>query len=116
MGADRERLRMVLWEKGINANELAKELHKSPQTFYCIENLPNYGISKKLARAIHERYPDISESWLLTGIGSMKTHEAETDKYDNIETDICERCAIKDERIAFLLEKIEFLEGRLNNG
>ena len=114
MGADWERLKMVLWEKDVNANELAKELGKSVQTFYCIEKLPNYGISKKLAKAIHARYPDISESWLITGKGSMYENEAE--KSDSGKLDVCERCALKDERIALLLEKIEFLERKLNEG
>lgn len=71
MKNDWERLKLVLWQKDVNANALARALGKSVQTFYDIKNKPGIGISVKLAEAISSLYPDINEAWLLTGKGEM---------------------------------------------
>ena len=71
MKNDWERLKLVLWQKDVNANALAKKLGRSVQTFYDIKSKPNVGISVNLAEAISSLYPDISEAWLLTGKGDM---------------------------------------------
>ncbi|HZK93114.1 MAG TPA: hypothetical protein VFC67_02820 [Prolixibacteraceae bacterium] len=115
MKEDWERLKKVLWEKDVNANALAKLLQRSVQTFYDMKSRPNVGISKNLAEEIHTLYPDISESWLLTGKGEMKLYEIETMKNNPCETVECERCKDKDALITSMREQIELLREKIYN-
>lgn len=106
------RLKKVYEAKKINALALSKKLSRSVGSLYDIKKDPKVGISYNLAEAINKEYPDISIMWLFKGEGEMIIPE----KHDpGGGVQICERCAIKDERIALLLEKIEFLERKLND-
>lgn len=98
-----ERIELVLKEKKINANALAKLLGRSVQTFYDMKKKSNVGISKKMAMDIHSLYPDISELWLLAGV-----RETTGDKTAG--NGLCDRCKDKDALIASLKDQIEMLK------
>ena len=66
-----ERLEKVIQHLGFNVNSFAKEIGFSrAERLYQIKR-GNYAISKNLASAIAERFPEINEAWLITGEGGM---------------------------------------------
>lgn len=66
-----ERLEKVIQYFGLNVNSFARELGiKRAERLYQIKK-GNYAISKNLAAIIVERFPEISDVWLLTGDGNM---------------------------------------------
>lgn len=75
-----KRLEQVIKFYGFTTNSFANELGlKRAESLYQIKR-GNYSISKKLAGLIAEVFPDISESWLLTGDGEMMVNESESVK------------------------------------
>lgn len=66
-----KRLEQVIKYYGFTTNSFAKELGlKRAESLYQIKR-GNYSISKNLASRISDKFPDVSESWLLTGEGTM---------------------------------------------
>jgi phage repressor protein C with HTH and peptisase S24 domain len=73
-----ERIQNVIDYTGLSARKLAGYIGlSSPQIFYDIKK-GKCGISKDLANKIHEKYLNISRSWLLTGDGQMFNNTIET--------------------------------------
>ena len=65
------RLQCVIERANMTANAFAKHLGlPRGECLYQIKR-GNYGISRRLAARIVEKYPDINELWLLTGEGDM---------------------------------------------
>ena len=65
------RLNQILEYTGMRKNTLAKALgYTNSAIFYQIETGRN-GISSNLAIRISERFPEISQNWILTGKGQM---------------------------------------------
>ena len=65
------RLNQILEYTGMRKNTLAKALgYTNCAIFYQIETGRN-GISSNLAIRISERFPEISQNWILTGKGQM---------------------------------------------
>ena len=68
---DSERLEILIKWSGLTPNAFSKEIgYQKGMSIYPILN-NGRPISKKVARNISNRYPTISESWLLTGEGEM---------------------------------------------
>lgn len=69
------RLDQVIKHYNFTTNSFSKRLGlKRAESLYQIKR-GNYSISKKLASLISSNFPEISESWLLTGDGSMFVKE-----------------------------------------
>ncbi len=66
-----DRLEQVIQYLGLNVNSFAKEIGLNrAERLYQIKK-GNYAISKNLAGIITDRFPDINETWLITGEGPM---------------------------------------------
>ena len=70
-----ERLRAVINWTGMSIHAFACEIGlKRSENLYRIKNQKN-GISRKLVSFIVNRYPEVSDIWLLTGSGVMLRNE-----------------------------------------
>lgn len=71
-----ERLEQIIEHLDLNVNSFAKEigLNRSERLYQIKKG--NYSISKNLSSIISKKFPDINESWLLTGNGHMLTSMA----------------------------------------
>ncbi|TYR34741.1 hypothetical protein FXV77_14825 [Sphingobacterium phlebotomi] len=75
--SDWARLDRVIQYFGLNVNSFAKEIGLNrAERLYQIKK-GNYAISKNLASIIVERFPEVNESWLLTGEGQMVSSGSE---------------------------------------
>ena len=75
-----ERLEAVIQHLEMNVNSFAKEIGLTrAERLYQIKR-GNYNISKNLAQLITKRFPEINESWLLTGDGFMRRDQKITAK------------------------------------
>jgi hypothetical protein len=69
--SDWARLDRVIQYFGLNVNSFAKEIGLNrAERLYQIKK-GNYAISKNLASIIVKRFPEVTETWLLTGEGQM---------------------------------------------
>lgn len=69
--SDWARLDRFIQYFGLNVNSFAREIGLNrAERLYQIKK-GNYAISKNLAGIIVERFPEVNESWLLTGEGQM---------------------------------------------
>ncbi|PRD56984.1 S24 family peptidase [Sphingobacterium gobiense] len=69
--SDWARLDRVVQYFGLNVNSFAREIGLNrAERLYQIKK-GNYSISKNLASIIVDRFPEITETWLLTGEGQM---------------------------------------------
>ncbi|MDE6140513.1 MAG: hypothetical protein K2J31_00180 [Alistipes sp.] len=67
VNSDWARIEIIIRDLDTTAAGLAKMLElKHAENLYQIKK-GNYHISRRLARIIHERYPQYSMSWLLLG-------------------------------------------------
>ena len=74
------RLEQVIQYLGLNVNSFAKEIGlKRSERLYQIKK-GNYAISKNLAGIIANRFPEINETWLITGEGPMSKDKELTAK------------------------------------
>src|SRR5690606_29393367 len=74
--SDWARLDRVIQYFELNVNSFAREIGLNrAERLYQIKK-GNYAISKNLANIIVERFPEVNESWLLTGEGQMLVSSA----------------------------------------
>ena len=68
---DKEKILELRHYTGLSLKRLAEEVGiGTPQTLYDIKN-GKHGISRDVAAKINARFPEISLSWLLAGVGDM---------------------------------------------
>lgn len=68
---DKEKILELRHYTGLSLKRLAEEAGiGTPQTLYDIKN-GKHGISRDVAAKINARFPEISLSWLLAGVGDM---------------------------------------------
>lgn len=78
--SDWTRLDQVIQYFGLNVNSFAREIGLNrAERLYQIKK-GNYAISKNLASTIVGRFPEVNESWLLTGEGQMLSSVADPAK------------------------------------
>lgn len=74
-----ERAKAVAFEKKMSLAKFQETLGLSIGHFYNCQNL-----TRKVARIIEERYPDIDTNWLATGEGSMYRNENNKGKKEDV--------------------------------
>lgn len=68
---DKDKILALRQHTGMSLKRLAEECGiGTPQTIYDIKN-GKHGISREVASRIHTRFPEVSLSWLLAGVGEM---------------------------------------------
>jgi hypothetical protein len=101
---DSQRIKNVMnYLKCGNPTAFSKLIEIGRQNIYDVKN-EKYGITAKIAKAINDKYPEISLEWLLYGKGEMIVQEnilnESPESYNK-----CKECKRKDRIIDDLLEE-----------